>query len=72
VGAPNPTFPTQSKKSCNIKGGPPKVFTTGQVSGPNDLASSGDPWSRLDGQVELELLHQQLLISIEFRVAAED
>ena len=36
------------------------------------MASSGDPRSRLDGQVEIELLQEELLIGIEFGVAAED
>jgi YVTN family beta-propeller protein len=33
------------------------------------LASCGDPRSRLDRQVEVKLLHEELLIGIEFRVA---
>ena len=36
------------------------------------MASCGDPRSRLDGEVEVELLHEELLIGIEFGVAAED
>src|SRR6516162_8770314 len=66
----SPTFPTQ-KKAWNIKGAPQKSPLQGRCGGLNYLAW-GDPRSRLDGQVEVELLHEELLTGIEFRVAAED
>src|SRR6516225_1143597 len=68
----NPTFPTQAKKPGRSRGHPQKSPLQGGCGGPNDLASCGDPRSRLDGQVEVELLHEEFLIGIEFRVAAED
>src|SRR5262249_3261768 len=68
----NPTFPTQSKKPGISRGHPQKSPLQGRCGGLNDLASCGDPRSRLGGQVEVELLHEEFLIGIEFRVAAED
>jgi len=69
---PNPSFPTQAKKPAISKEGPQKSSLQGRCGGLSDLASRGDPWLRLGGQVKVELLHQQFLIGIEFRVAAED
>src|SRR5215468_9099065 len=69
---PSPTFPTQAKKPGISRGHPQKSPLQGGCGGLNDLASCGDPRSRLDGQVEVELLHEELLIGIEFRIAAED
>ena len=72
TGLVNPSFPTQAKKPAISKEGPQKSSLQGRCGGLSDLASRGDPWSRLGGQVKVELLHQQFLIGIEFRVAAED
>src|SRR5262252_1844672 len=65
----NPTFPTEAKKPGISRGHPQKFPLQGGCGGLNDLACCGDPRSRLDGQVEVELLHEELLIGIEFRVA---
>src|SRR6516225_1404879 len=67
-----PTFPTQAKKRGISRGRPQKSPLQGGCGGLDDLASCGDPRSRLDGQIEVELLHEELLIGIELRVAAED
>src|SRR6516162_8693159 len=72
VAAPNPTFPTQAKKPGISRGHPQKSLLQGRCGCLDGLASCGDPRSRLDGQVEVELLHEELLIGIELRVAAED
>src|SRR5215468_11732265 len=69
---PSPTFPTEAKKPGISRGHPQKFPLQGGCGGLNDLACCGDPRSRLDGQVEVELLHEELLIGIEFRIAAED
>src|SRR5215468_9983349 len=69
---PSPTFPTQAKKPGISRGHPQKSPLQGGCGGLNDLASCGDPRSRLDRQVEIELLHEKLLIGIEFGVTAED
>src|SRR6516165_10447604 len=68
----NPTFPTQAKKPGISRGHPQKFPLQGGCGGLDDLASCGDPRSRLDGQVEVKLFHEEPLIGIEFRVAAED
>src|SRR5437764_11724488 len=68
----SPTFSTQAKKPGISRGHPQKSSLQGGCGGLNDLASCGDPRSRLDGQVEVKLLYEELLIGIEFRVAAED
>ena len=38
----------------------------------DDLAGGGNPWWGLRGQVKLELLHEELLIGIEFCIASEN
>src|SRR6516162_7194272 len=64
--------PLKAKKRGISGGHPQKSPLQGECGGLNDLASCGDPWSRLDGQAEVKLLHEELLIGIEFSVAAED
>ena len=40
--------------------------------GAGDLAGGGYPWRGLRGQIEAELADEELLVSVQFGVAAED
>src|SRR5436853_3322735 len=51
----SPTFSTQAKKPGISRGHPQKSSLQGGCGGLNDLASCGDPRSRLNGEVEVEL-----------------
>src|SRR6266849_6621559 len=66
------TFSTRAKKRGISIAGPQRSSLQGWRRRLNDLPGGGDPWSRLRRQFELELLYQELLIGVEFCVAAED
>src|SRR5450631_1644749 len=68
----SPTFSTREKKRARSIG----VYRKSPLQS-WDLGASGplrglDAWRWLRRQIELELLEQQLLVGIEFGIAAED
>ena len=53
-------------------GGPAKKSSLQGVSGrPGDVAGGGDPWRGLRGKLEVELPEQELVVGVEFGMAAE-
>ena len=53
-------------------GGRAKKSSLQGVSGrPGDVAGGGDPWRGLRGKLEVELPEQELVVGVEFGMAAE-
>src|SRR5260370_31522904 len=72
-GSPSPTLPIRGKKLIESTAAPRKspLHLLGHRTC-RRLRRRGDARRRLGPQIELELLHQQLLFGVEFGVAAQD
>src|SRR5712691_1437869 len=70
--SPSPTFSTGSKKRVKSKVASRRSPLHWVGFDASELFRCGDAWRRLGRQVEVELLHQELLVCVQLGIAAQD